>query len=135
MRTILPAALMSSILLLDTFNAHAQKTAKLPCEKRAHTQNEMNQCAGRAYEKADAEMNRAYQQLKLALSRSGEPYNQKLTQAQQVWLKYREATCECEVALNEGGTNYPMMQNYCLASVTKERTKRLNAMARDIERR
>jgi len=122
------SALISSILLLCTFNAQAQKAAKLPCEKRARTQNELNQCAGSAFEKADAEMNRVYQPLMSATARRGESYQQKLKEAQQAWLKYRDATCESEAAINAEGTIYPTAYNYCLAQVTTERTKRLAMM-------
>ncbi len=122
------SALISSILLLCTFNAQAQKAAKLPCEKRARTQNELNQCARSAFEKADAEMNRVYQHLMSATTRRGESYQQKLKEAQQAWLKYRDATCESEAAINAEGTIYPTAYNYCLAQVTTERTKRLAMM-------
>ncbi len=103
------SALISSILLLCTFNAQAQKAAKLPCEKRARTQNELNQCARSAFERADAEMNRVYQQLMSATARRGESYQRKLKEAQQAWLKYRDATCESEAAINAEGTIYPTM--------------------------
>ncbi len=121
------SALISSILLLCTFNAQAQKAAKLPCEKRARTQNELNQCARSAFEKADAEMNRVYQHL-ISVTARGESYQQRLKEAQQAWLKYRDATCESEAAINAEGTIYPTVYNYCLAQVTTERTKRLAMM-------
>jgi len=121
------SALISFILLLCTFNAQAQKAAKLPCEKRARTQNELNQCARSAFEKADAEMNRVYQHL-ISVTARGESHQQKLKEAQQAWLKYRDATCESEAAINAEGTIYTTAYNYCLAQVTTERTKRLAMM-------
>ncbi len=120
--------LIGFLLLFCNLNAQGQKAAKLPCEKRARTQNELNQCARSAFEKADAEMNRVYQQLMSATARRGESYQQKLKEAQQAWLKYRDATCESEAAINAEGTIYTTAYNYCLAQVTTERTKRLAMM-------
>ncbi len=125
---LLVLALIGFLLLFCSLNAQGQKAATLPCEKRARTQNELNQCARSAFERADAEMNRVYQQLMSATARRGESYQRKLKEAQQAWLKYRDATCESEAAINAEGTIYPTAYNYCLAQVTTERTKRLAMM-------
>ena len=88
----------------------------------------MTNCAHLAFKKSDAELNRVYQQLMKKVAADGEKYQRKLQEAQRAWLKYRDANCESEVALNEGGTIYPMVYNYCLASMTEERTKRMKEM-------
>jgi uncharacterized protein YecT (DUF1311 family) len=106
------------------------KTAD-PCPN-ATTQFDMNECAGREYKKADAELNKVYQQL----LRSSEPEEQpKLKAAQLAWLKFRDAQCDYESALNVGGTMYPMVVDYCLADVTQARTKQLRDSLNGLERR
>ena len=129
MRVVVVAILMAFCLLFGpAIFAQRKRTPQLPCEKTAQTQLELNNCAHLAYVKADAEMNRVYKQLMASSSESGEKYQQKLKEAQVAWLKYRDATCESEAVINEGGSIYPMIYDYCLASVTEERTKRLKNM-------
>ncbi|MEJ7713194.1 MAG: YbaY family lipoprotein [Pyrinomonadaceae bacterium] len=111
-----------------------KRNRSCPARKRRALQAEMNQCASRAYEQADAELSSAYRQLTTTLAKSGEQHVQKTEEAQEAWTKYREATCASETALNEGGTMLSMALNYCLASVTKERTQRLKEMAKMMER-
>ena len=107
--------------------AMGQKTSTSdPCSD-AQTQFEMSQCAHKEYAKSDAALNVTYKKLMAALKENGEKYQEKLKDAQLQWIKYRDTTCESESQLNEGGTMYPMVYNFCLASVTDERNKRLKA--------
>lgn len=108
--------------------AQRKRARKAPCMSVV-TQVEVNACSQRESEKADAEMNVSYQRLmsSLAEGEDGEKDQQKLKQAQLLWLKYRDANCESEASIYEGGTIHPAIYNLCLASVTKERTERLKA--------
>jgi uncharacterized protein YecT (DUF1311 family) len=106
------------------------KTAD-PCAN-ATTQFDMNECAGREYKKADAELNKVYQQLMRASAPEEQP---KLKAAQLAWLKFRDAQCDYESALNAGGTMYSMVVDYCLADVTQARTKQLRDSLKDLARR
>lgn len=108
--------------------AQKRRVQRLPCEKTAVTQLEMNNCAHQEYVKADAEMNRVYKQLMSVLTADQAKDQTKLREAQRAWVKYRDANCESESSLNEGGTIYPMVYDFCLASMTEERTKRLRDM-------
>ncbi|MCA1635967.1 MAG: DUF1311 domain-containing protein [Acidobacteria bacterium] len=61
------------------------------------------------------------------LSGFGIEVQEKLRKAQSLWLEYRDATCASEASHVTGGSLYPLIHHTCLASVTKERTKRLKA--------
>ena len=52
---------------------------------------------------------------------------QKLRQAQLVWLRYRDANCESEASIYDGGSIRPAVYSTCLASITQERTRRMRA--------
>jgi uncharacterized protein YecT (DUF1311 family) len=84
-------------------------------------------CARAKYKQADAEMNRVYEQLMSELAGDDDKARQKLRQAQLLWLQYRDANCESEASIYEGGSIRPAIYSLCLASVTQERTKRMRA--------
>lgn len=111
----------------------AQQPKKDPChDEEAFTrmsQQEMNDCARKGFEQADAELNKVYKELMKQLP----PEHQaKLKTAQLAWLKYRDATCECVAFPNEGGSIYPLIYNGCRGSVTQNRTKELKEMLEEI---
>ncbi|MDQ3907943.1 MAG: lysozyme inhibitor LprI family protein [Acidobacteriota bacterium] len=111
--------------------ASAQRKAAAqsnPCEE-ARTQSELNECADREYKKADAELNRAYQQLMRASGGS----DAKLKTAQLAWIKFRDAECDYEAAGAEGGSMQPMVYSFCLADVTKARTKQLRDALKEVQ--
>ncbi|MFK0735156.1 MAG: lysozyme inhibitor LprI family protein [Gloeotrichia echinulata HAB0833] len=65
---------------------------KLNCNN-AQTQLEINQCALFSYQNADKKLNRVYQQF---LPKLDKYRKQKLINAQQTWIKFRDASCEFE---------------------------------------
>ena len=107
--------------------------ASLPQEKRAGespcgengTQAEANACARREYQKADAEMNRVFDRVVAELAVYGGGQQLKLRRAQASWLRYRDANCESEASIYDGGSIRPAVYHSCLASVTRERARRL----------
>jgi uncharacterized protein YecT (DUF1311 family) len=99
-----------------------------PCDE-ARTQVEMNECADRQYQKADAELNRVYQQL----MRASGGKDAKLKTAQLAWIKFRDAECDYEAAFNEGGSMQPMTYSFCLADVTTARTKQLRESLKEVQ--
>jgi uncharacterized protein YecT (DUF1311 family) len=101
-----------------------------PC-KDPMTQLDMNFCSRRDYEKADAEMNKVYKQLMLELAGYKNDHRPKFQEAQALWLKYRDANCDSEASVYEGGTIRPTVYYSCLASVTRERTKGIKAFLAD----
>ena len=102
-----------------------------PCPG-ARNQQELNLCASRAFQKADAELNKLYQQLTLD---AGAGELAKLRAAQLAWIKFRDAHCEYEALGNQGGSIYPMVYGLCLAGVTAERAKQLRETLKEIGER
>ena len=120
-------------LFILTVSAPAQNKKPARCEDTAQTQIELNNCAHQAYVKADNAMNITYKKVMSSLTEDGPQYSQKLKAAQLLWIKYRDATCESESSLNEGGTMYPMVYNFCLAGVTDERNTRLKELLKVLQ--
>lgn len=126
-KSLIGVVAITCLLSIVAFSQR-KSTRRDPCAGVV-TQADVNDCSRREYEKADAEINSVYQQLmsSLAEGEGGDVDQQKLKQAQLLWLKYRDADCESEASIYEGGTIRPAVYNLCLASVTRERAKRLKA--------
>lgn len=73
-----------------------------PCVEYG-TQAEANACARREYQQGDAEMVAAYDRLTTELAGYGGKHQQRLRRAQASWLQYRDANCESEASIYEGG--------------------------------
>jgi uncharacterized protein YecT (DUF1311 family) len=98
-----------------------------PCPG-SHTQAELNQCAARARDRADAELNKVYREL---LKDTGTTERAKLRAAQLAWIKFRDTQCDYESVGNKGGSIYPMVMSFCLARVTDARVKELQEILRE----
>lgn len=109
----------------------AAQTKKQPCAD-AQSQNEMNQCAFEEYKKADAELNRVYQQL---LPKLEAAHQEKLKAAQRAWITFRDADCEYEAFAFEGGSMQPLIRYSCLETATKARTAQLRGFLKDLSGR
>ena len=123
---------MRNLLLAGTFlfllaPAAQPQGGKHPCEN-AGSQVEATDCSAREYKKADAELNRVYQQVMKQEDKDGQA---RLKTAQLAWLKFRDTECEYESGQYIGGTIQPMVENFCLASVTDERTKQLKEILKE----
>ncbi|MDQ1611378.1 MAG: hypothetical protein QOG00_1309 [Pyrinomonadaceae bacterium] len=92
-----------------------------PCPGE-HTQFELNRCAARARDKADAELNQVYREL---MKDTSGAERAKLRDAQLAWLKFRDAHCDYRSVGNKGGSIYPMVVSFCLAGVTNARVEQL----------
>ena len=116
------------LLLLAGAHTYAQGTKKSdPCSK-AQTQAEMNICAGKEYQAADADLNQVYRKLVAMLN---DEEKAQLKGAQNAWLKYRDANCEFVADQYKGGTIRPMIDGLCLAGVTRNRTAELRDQIKD----
>lgn len=124
--------LMVTLLLALPISASRQESSPKvnSCFDKATTQAEMNACAADALNKADAEMNRVYQQL-LKKHAGQEDYINRLKLAQEAWVKFRDAHIEFlypHVNVGEvraDGTVYPMCKDMEITKFTVERTKTL----------
>ena len=120
-RPAFAAAAKLSILFLPLLvlpsSAHAQ------CEDKQTTM-EMVNCMDGEVKRADAELNRVYQ----AALKKHRPENAvKLRKAQRAWIAFREAQCQAEGSIYEGGTIQPIVEAHCRVKLTQERTKDLLA--------
>lgn len=72
----------------------------------------------------DIKLNRAYQTLMKQLGTKAAKL--KLVKAQHAWLAFRNAACEFDSDGMSSGTGYSVLYKGCLASMTTERTTKLN---------
>lgn len=100
----------------------ANKETSLDCDN-AQTQAEINACAGLQAQAADKILNQVYQQLQAKVKDS--PQEQRLIEAQQQWIKFRDADCEYAKGQYEGGSIVPTIQAGCMTRLTEQRTKDL----------
>ena len=98
-----------------------------PCPD-AMTQYAMNRCAAEEFQKADAELNKIYRQL---VTDAGPAEKVKLRAAQLAWIKFRDAHGDYEAFGNTGGSIYPMVYSFCLAEVTRERTRQFKEILKE----
>lgn len=130
---LLPAA---AVLLLS-LPSLAQEEPEVDCGN-AMAQIELNICADRDYQAADAELNAAYGQAMAAAREMddsvrdmGEQYvgaADALKRAQRAWIGYRDGQCELAGFEARGGSMEPMLVSGCLADLTRKRTAELKAL-------
>jgi len=90
-------------------------------------QQEMNICARQGYEVADAKLNAVYRDAMEFARRAG--IAEQLRTAQRAWIPYRDAACETEAGLFEGGTMQPFLRDTCLTRLTDIRTADLRVLS------
>ena len=100
-------------------------------------QIEMNICAARDHEEADAVLNAQWEMTSATMKQwdaehgfdDGRPgYFDTLLSAQRAWIAFRDAHCASEGYLFRGGSGEPMMISGCKAGLTRERTEQLRAL-------
>lgn len=82
------------------------------------TQQELNQCAAENYAISDKELNRVYQEVLQGLDAAGKD---RLTQAEERWIVFRDAACAFESGRFEGGSIEPLIQASCMELITDNR--------------
>lgn len=113
-----------SFSMTDAAAPQSGKPAQQDCEN-AKTQAEMNQCSAAAYRAADKDLNALYASLKEKLDPD---IFAKLQTAQRTWVNYRDANCEAESALYEGGSIQPTIRSSCLERATRARIEELHTI-------
>jgi uncharacterized protein YecT (DUF1311 family) len=111
------AACLWSLVLAS--GAHAA-----PSCDQATSQSALNECAGQAYKKSDAELNDVYKIVIVRLKDDGN-VSRRLVAAQRSWVLFRDAECAFQSAGTEGGSAHLMAVNMCLDDQTRARTKTL----------
>jgi uncharacterized protein YecT (DUF1311 family) len=125
--------LMLIVVLLTVFPASSQKkkTENDPC--KGNTQYEMNMCAGQELKRADAELNRVYQQLLKAVE-GDKLATSKIKTAEQAWIVYRDAYLEATYPEEDKQANYgsifPMEFALLSTKLTRAQTAALKELLR-----
>jgi uncharacterized protein YecT (DUF1311 family) len=129
---LVPLALLTIASLMAT-GAAAQ--TPVPCDKAMSTV-ELNACAEREYDAADAKLNVAFKRTLSFIKRSGsaKPYDAAswetaLRTSQKAWLAYRDADCNGLVPMSwSGGTGTTSAVLGCRKTKTETRTQELDTM-------
>lgn len=126
--------MLMSLMLL----AAAAQEPEIDCGNALY-QVEMNYCAGKEYEAADAALNAQYKLTVAALklrdkdidrSYDSQPtHYDTLLAAQRAWITYRDQHCLSESFAARGGSMAPMLHSGCMARLTRERTAELKELA------
>ena len=130
-------------LLLIAAEAAEPGEAAPDCTSEALPQQDMNFCAAKDFEAADAELNQTWKDAAAEMKRrdaaerdlpdDGRPgYYQALLDAQRAWLDYRDKNCVTAGYIFRGGTMEPFMVASCKARLTQLRTEELHALV-DVE--
>ncbi|MFZ5783006.1 MAG: lysozyme inhibitor LprI family protein [Pseudomonadota bacterium] len=90
----------------------------------AQTQMELNAQAGADLRRSDERLNAVYRALRAKVSDAGKA---KLQTAQQSWQRFRDQECEFETMGTVGGSIHSMIVANCLARLTDQRVKDLEA--------
>ena len=92
------------------------------------TQSAMNACAYQDWSEADDELNATYKWAMTVARGWSEGAATALRDAQRTWIPYRDAACEAEGYLFEGGSMAPLIVSTCKAELTRRRTEDLRAV-------
>lgn len=122
----------SAATLLTALPASARDAQVIGCANASSTV-EMNFCAEEEFDKADAELNKAYKSALAAIpSLAGEhPFDAKswenaLRASQRAWLTFRDAECDQHVPMFwTGGTGTSSAVTGCKTEKTRARTEEL----------
>lgn len=112
-------ALLPIVIALCVAGSAAIAAEDDECAKET-AQMGLNQCYGRLADKADAELNKLYQQL---IAKSEGKEKDSLRAAQRAWVAYRDKECDYETVAEEGGSIRPMEIAICVADKTRARVK------------
>lgn len=120
-----------SLLLLAAGAGEPQWNCAQP-----QVQQEMNWCAARDFERADARLNAQWARTVAAMKQrdtDGAPEWDKrpghfatLREAQRAWLRYRDAHCTNEGYAARGGSMESLLVSTCKTVLTDARTKQLS---------
>jgi uncharacterized protein YecT (DUF1311 family) len=88
------------------------------------TQLEMNACAGRNFDRADAELNRVYGEVTARLGGDAAGLG-RLRAAERAWVAFRDTECDFAAVAVEQGSIHPMIWAGCREAMTLDRTEAL----------
>lgn len=88
------------------------------CDNAGGGQAGLNECYGKVFKKADAELNKRYKEIESRLADDADTKKQLIT-AQRAWVAYRDA--ECGFRASGGGSVAPMTYLICQTDLTHSR--------------
>ncbi|BCP52679.1 hypothetical protein K32_12960 [Kaistia sp. 32K] len=88
------------------------------------TQTEMTICAGDAFKKTDAELNKLYRQIQERLTDDADT-RRLLVATQRAWVSFRDAECAFRGSAVAGGSAEPMIVSQCNDNLTRLRIEDL----------
>jgi uncharacterized protein YecT (DUF1311 family) len=122
------------MMLLLPLLMQAADPLELDCDD-PQVQVEMNLCALRDYEQADAALNEQWDVAAAVMKARDKAIDeendrqpghyQTLLEGQRAWLKYRDAQCLAESFMARGGSMQPMLDSGCRTYLTELRTQQL----------
>jgi uncharacterized protein YecT (DUF1311 family) len=119
------------LILAAAFLLSGQSPEHKSCMAVASSQLQMNKCADEEAKRADAELDRVYQNL-LAHAAKNKEAVQKIMAAQRAWIAFRDAQIESVFPAQDKqaqyGSIYPLCALEMRADLTRQRTAMLNAM-------
>lgn len=128
----------SAMMLSATFltGANVARAQEEPNCAEPVTQRDLNACADIEYDKADKDLNAAYQQLRKKMSDwdksadvSSKGVVDALVVAQRAWVAFRDANCEVAGFQARGGTMESMLIYTCLADMSTKRAAELRELS------
>lgn len=128
--------LVMTALVCVTAGISMPVAAQEPNCKEPQTQADMTICAGKDYEKADKQLNVAYQKLRKLLTErdkaadaDGKGAADALVTAQRAWVAFRDANCALSGFQARGGSMEPMLISSCLAEMSTKRADDLRQLS------
>ena len=89
------------------------------------TETETRLCAAAELDQADQALNKTYAKYRSGLDES---QKRQLKEVQLAWIRFRDLSCRFESSGVEGGSIHGFILNTCLTGMTRDRTRRLQAL-------
>ncbi|HEX3808136.1 MAG TPA: lysozyme inhibitor LprI family protein [Rhizomicrobium sp.] len=124
MKAILMGALALMALAAVPARAADDPFKGTNCKSEELNQGQLDYCAGKTYEAADAKLNALYREL---TAKYDAPNAAMLKKAEVAWIAFRDAECNYETNGTAGGTINPMEQTICGTNKTNARIAELTA--------
>ena len=115
-----PAFAALAAILLAPATASAQD-----CQN-ASDQATLNQCAGKAFNDADKQLNADFREIEKRLADDANT-KKLLVAAQRAWIAFRDAECTFQTSMGAGGSMYSMLVADCKTALTNDRVKALKS--------
>jgi uncharacterized protein YecT (DUF1311 family) len=123
---------LAAFAVLGAWSCHAQASAQFQaCSQKDQTQTGMDHCASDEAARADAELNRTYQQLRSSAKQVPGAV-EKVERAERVWIQYRDAYLAAMFPAEDKqaayGSEYPMNFGLLRAGLTREQAMKLKEL-------